>query len=109
MRMITFELSGDAVPGALVMLNYRHPDRGGRSTVKYVVGDEDTLETVAARLAEQINGAVGDWQTGAGDFKAKAKGARVNVMCSDLVSDVEFSADVEGDDGALKVEVEEVV
>lgn len=130
MRTVMFHFAGEPAPGDLIMLSYSHPVRGGRSTAKYtakggsgydeIVYDEsvppvasvrhvshapDDLNAIVAALATEIMGVQSEWSPGAGDFKASAKGARLVVMCSDLLSDVEFSFAVEGK-GTVTCEVE---
>lgn len=124
-----FTFTGTATPGDLVMLGYSAP-RGGRSTAKYRVKDgterdeivydaekvasikhtsvpADTMANVVSGLASCINGIGGEceWSPGTGDFRAIAKGETLMVMCSDLVSDLTFHADVDGK-GTEKIAIE---
>ena len=103
MKAYRFQISGQPAVGDYVNICYRSP-RGGRTDASYTTVMGDTPETIAAKIAQAATGERG-WIKEA--FEIQAKGPVVIVRCSGLVSDVAFSAEIEGK-GTLKIDTEEI-
>ena len=103
MKVVKITLGGTVTAGDAVIVHYSAP-RGGRTSAGHFIAERrfsgvdgsplnepESLETIARGLA----GAIQTYFC-KGEFQAEADGHVVTVICSDLVSDVVFSTEVQG-------------
>lgn len=113
MKTLIVSVGGTPTPGDLVMLMYTHPSRGGCSALKYkvkqpvdtietdakgakkVVAKSDTAADVVAGLLNELNCGQA-WPLGEFQGASREDATSFIVKCSDLLSDVQFSTEIQG-------------
>jgi hypothetical protein len=88
-KIVKIEISGTPTPGDVVNVWCR-AKRGGKTEAGYLVKKDDDLPEIAAGLAGKMNA-----NYCRPLFDAQAKGAHIDVICSDDAADVTFGWDVE--------------
>lgn len=113
MKTLLATIGGTLTAGDLMMISYTHPQRGGESTIKFKVPPavdtidtdpttgEKTVKSVAPSLSDVVQGFLDELGRGqawpSGEFEGVRKDdTSLAIKCSDAVSDVEFSAQIEG-------------